>query len=481
MGLRLTDRFHFSSLLLLTYPQIRVETPFLGRPYLPFLSVVFLYLTIFLSTFPRLADNLVTTVTISIHPHDGLQVIINIDRLDMDIITHLYRFSFSSLVLLLLVQLIKCRVLYVSDMPPAVETDKQEFTNRLNQTLLVLAVPSIFDEYYQEKFGDIMPFYRELIHSIMPYDNVLVLGDGPSLSQLKKPTKHHEELPGDILLESDMYDIFLNDYAPQGKNRVKFHYQPAHMDKLFVQQVEKGFVRFLSDNSVELRESQLSQLVLDGGDVVENGKNKAIFTSDVFQKNRHILADWAVMIQMLNLFGRSVFLRFPDNSTLVKANSSDFSRLMSFMEEKLLVVSTMEEWEMTPVLKDIRRGFPDVQILEMPVQHHSGSKPADDKSTCGFYTGFVATDKAVYMPVFGNDPKNWRFGHSTAVDRQAIDLLRTNTRKNVVPVNIPHSLCSQGGSLNRLIWKLQGPMADKLISSARIKAFHPAKKVKFVS
>uniref|UniRef100_A0A914PRT3 Transposase n=1 Tax=Panagrolaimus davidi TaxID=227884 RepID=A0A914PRT3_9BILA len=73
----------------------------------------------------------------------------------------------------------------------------------------------------------------------------------------------------------------------------------------------------------------------------------------------------------------------------------------------------------------------------------------------------------VYVPVFGNDPENWKFGYSTMIDRMVIHLLEANSRRKIIPINIPRALCRRGLSLRSLSWSVKGYAADSVINLAR--------------
>lgn len=73
----------------------------------------------------------------------------------------------------------------------------------------------------------------------------------------------------------------------------------------------------------------------------------------------------------------------------------------------------------------------------------------------------------VYLPAFGNDPLNWKRGHSSMIDKMTIQLLQVNTRKTIVPVNVPRVICKNGIGLRALAWTLKGPIADQIVEVAR--------------
>uniref|UniRef100_A0A183EN59 ULP_PROTEASE domain-containing protein n=1 Tax=Gongylonema pulchrum TaxID=637853 RepID=A0A183EN59_9BILA len=69
----------------------------------------------------------------------------------------------------------------------------------------------------------------------------------------------------------------------------------------------------------------------------------------------------------------------------------------------------------------------EVMLIELPAYPNK-----DRKGNCGMYTAILTTDRFsgitvsyryVYVPVFGNDPNNWKRGHSTMMDKMIIHMI----------------------------------------------------------
>ncbi|VDD98003.1 unnamed protein product [Enterobius vermicularis] len=136
---------------------------------------------------------------------------------------------------------------------------------------------------------------------------------------------------------------------------------------------------------------------------------------------------------------------------------------MSFVDEQILVIPTLDSEARANLDAELYKKFrDDVTLVDIPAQLGN-----DQKGNCGMYTAILATDKFLYVPVFGNDPENWKRGHSTMMDKMVLHMLEVNTRKTVVPVSIPRAICERGISLRSLAWTLKGNVADRLIEVAR--------------
>ncbi len=84
-------------------------------------------------------------------------------------------------------------------------------------------------------------------------------------------------------------------------------------------------------------------------------------------------------------------------------------------------------------------------------------------SACGLHVNLVANDDALYVPTFGEDPKNQKYGQSVARDNEVLGTIRRNTQKTVIPVPVPYDVCKMGGNVRCLSWQVNGDVADELV------------------
>ncbi len=82
-------------------------------------------------------------------------------------------------------------------------SQSMQYTNKFqkDRMLIVIATPSVEDEYYKESFQDILDFDIRYAKAIVDHDNVVVLADKNTIPYLKG------RLPDDIILEVEIFDI----------------------------------------------------------------------------------------------------------------------------------------------------------------------------------------------------------------------------------------------------------------------------------
>jgi len=194
----------------------------------------------------------------------------------------------------------------------------------------------------------------------------------------------------------------------------------------------------------------------------------ALVNEKVVEDNKNRLPDWALMIKLLNAFKSVAMIHKPDNSTISNGNmTTRISDLMAFIDEKILVVSSIGQDDMATLDATLWKKFRDrIKILELPT-HYTEDEWKGKSGVCGLYSSILTTERSLYVPVFGNDPSNWNNGHSTMMDKMVTDILQVNTPKKVLPVNMPQTICETGLSLKSLTWQVTGELSDKLVQLAR--------------
>ncbi|MCP9262239.1 hypothetical protein DINM_005523 [Dirofilaria immitis] len=307
-----------------------------------------------------------------------------------------------------------------------------EFFNvhKPGRALIVLSAPSIWDDNYHDLFETIITFQIEFAKTIHEHDNVVILADKHTLPYLDgRSPSVKSRLPLDALIQASVYDINIRDFAPFGvRQLVKFSYRPPNFATIAAKQIDESIKRFIEDYKIRVDKKEL-ELVLSAQHVVDNGVNKAIIDKRVLDENQGKVPEWAIMIKLFNAFRKVIIVDNPMNSTQLRLDD-----VMSFIDDRILVIPTLD--------KDMR-AYLDAELFKNSAM------------------------KFVYVPVFGNDPGNWKRGHSTMMDKIIIHMIEVNTRKTVVPVNVPRTICERGISLRSLAWTLRGNVADHVIQVAR--------------
>uniref|UniRef100_A0A914SEW6 Uncharacterized protein n=1 Tax=Parascaris equorum TaxID=6256 RepID=A0A914SEW6_PAREQ len=92
---------------------------------------------------------------------------------------------------------------------------------------------------------------------------------------------------------------------------------------------------------------------------------------------------------------------------------------MSFVDDQILVIPILDKEARANLDAELYKKFRDeVMLVDLPAQLGQ-----DQKGNCGMY---------VYVPVFGNDPDNWKRGHSTMLDKMVIHMLEASSTFIVV-------------------------------------------------
>ncbi len=117
------------------------------------------------------------------------------------------------------------------------------FNNEVGKkkTLIVFSAPSIWDTIYHDRFLCLIDFQIRAAKAVMGKENVVILADRHTMPFLDgRSHKIRERMPFDTLLEANIYDIDIHDFAPMGlRNFVKFYYQPEGLDPFAANQVHK--------------------------------------------------------------------------------------------------------------------------------------------------------------------------------------------------------------------------------------------------
>lgn len=119
---------------------------------------------------------------------------------------------------------------------------------RAGRNLVVLSAPSVWDETYRDTFYDIIRFQIDVAKTIygddcfhltplnvssavlllllLGHDNVIIVADKHTMPFLDgRSHLIRDRLPFDALIEANLYDIHLRDFAPFGvTQQVKFTY-----------------------------------------------------------------------------------------------------------------------------------------------------------------------------------------------------------------------------------------------------------------
>ena len=313
-----------------------------------------------------------------------------------------------------------------------------------NRTLIVLAAPPAGDSYYRPLREEILAFQVAYAKSILGRDNVVVLGDGRTLRRLAR------DLPEDILLEAPMRDIWMRDFTPVAPgDPVLFRYAAAAQGgrQADADRVQDGFRRLAKRHGLSFRRAPW---ILDGGNVVDNGIDKAIVTDRFLADNRLDRAQAvAILREQLNV----------ERVAVLPAHSDDrlghADGMAAFIASNTVAISRYRGESPKAIRQELESAFPGVRIVEIETAFADDAFDPEYGSARGIHVNATVTDRFIYLPVFGME-----------TDAGALRKIREAADKEVVPI-AAEKVAPMGGSVRCLSGQMKGENARKLIEAAR--------------
>jgi agmatine/peptidylarginine deiminase len=321
---------------------------------------------------------------------------------------------------------------------------KSAYSNSLDpdKMLIVLAAPSVNERYYAEVFEQVIAFDIAYAQVVMGHDNIIVLADADTLPYLQG------ELPDDILLESEIADIWMRDFSTVLPSKmVQFRYQPSYLRQSDSGYIQASFNRFTSRHGLEYTQSEL---IIDGGNIVDNNADKVIFTERVLDDNPEY--NQAEIIEELKtVLGVAQVAIIPQEEDEPMGHADGIAM---FISKDTVLVNTYGEPFRSQVLAALQQGLPDTEIIEVEADY-SLEIWKDFVSACGINVNATVTEGYIYMPTFGNEN-----------DRRSLDIMEAHSDKEVIPIDA-QKVCFMGGSVRCLSWQVSGENAASLILAAR--------------
>lgn len=325
-------------------------------------------------------------------------------------------------------------------------------TNRLGKETVLIQLPSeSLNNPPNHHFKKMIDGQIVFAKSVMGKDNVLVLASGRVLEYAKR------FLPRDVVIDVQVSDLWLRDLAPI-RNTFFTFMRPN--GKGFIQQ--QNFKSYLSQCTQNGHAIQQSVLKADGGNVVHNDEDTAIITTRILSKNSEYSYDQIFLELKKKLNLRNIVL-VPEVSGEVSGHAD---LTLSFLDRNTVAFTDLtRKGRLRKVLqKKLGSKFRLVELDSIVIRDN----PKFVTTACGLHVNILSTDNYLYVPTYGMDPINrLRKGQSTSRDMRNVVKIAQNTKKTVVPVPVPFSVCELGGGTRCLSWQIRGPVADDLILSAR--------------
>lgn len=311
---------------------------------------------------------------------------------------------------------------------------------------LVLSAPLEDEPYYEDVYEDVLSFQIAFAQAIRPHDDVVILVDDAAYDYLSA------SLPDDFLLLQPAYDIWARDYStvhPQTPLMFRYAASAQGGDQSQADDVQTRFRQISTAMGVSFVSSSL---ILDGGNVVDDGAGAMIVTDRFLDDNGLSHDEGVRALRDLPGISRVAIIPNDDPDGLAHADG-----MVMFTDPETLFVNRYDEPFRTSVLEILTSAFPNVRIIELPSEPDEGEWDSRFSSACGIYVNSVVTNKAVYVPQFGSP-----------LDAEVLSLIRQNTSKTVVPVP-SQDICFMGGSARCLVWQTAGDNAIASREAARVR------------
>lgn len=226
-------------------------------------------------------------------------------------------------------------------------------------------------------------------------------------------------------------DIWARDFMPvktKSGKYVSFRYEPSYLaDDL---QLRTNFKTDIAPN-FKVDNLVYSDINLDGGNVVFSpSKEKVIISDRVFSENPEYDKN-TLLLELEKLLEASVLII----SSLKSDMTGHADGMVRFVDENTVVTNApLSPYGFeTKVKKSLQNyGF---NVIDFPYFYSKGD------SAVGCYLNYLATEKSIFLPMFGVD-----------MDNEAIELAKNIFDKTIIPVNI-NEIAEYGGLLNCISWE----------------------------
>ena len=307
--------------------------------------------------------------------------------------------------------------------------------------VIVIIAPSVNDDYYAPVFEQVIAYDVAFVNTVRQYTNVVLVADSATMPHVQG------KVPEGNLIEATVNDIWPRDFGPASPNQpVKFRYRPQYLDTSTASWIENSFNKWTASLSLNLTSSNL---ILDGGNFVHNGADKAIITTRVFADNAELSRE-EVDQQLRELTGMATIAYIPEEALDTTGHADG---MVMWVDSDILLVNEFDEPFRSQVLTPLQAAFPNVTMIEIPVDYTYGEWQGFI-SACGLHVNSLVTDRHIFLPIYGQSN-----------DIVVQSLIEAQTDKTVVPINA-ESVCFMGGAVRCLTWYAKGDTAERIIQAA---------------
>jgi agmatine/peptidylarginine deiminase len=307
--------------------------------------------------------------------------------------------------------------------------------------VIVIVAPSVNENYYAPVFDQIIAYDILFVNTVRQHTNVVLVVDSATISYVRG------KVPDANLIEASVNDIWVRDFGPAFPNNpVKFRYRPQYLSNGDAAWIENSFNNWTAGMGLNIPTSNIK---LDGGNFVHNGLDKAIITTRVFDDNPN-QTEAQVDQTIRTLTGITQIAYIPEEALDTTGHSDG---MVMFIDANTLLVNENDEPFRTQVLTPIQTAFPNIEIIEVPVDY-TYAEWQGFVSACGLHVNSLVTDTHIYMPTYGQTN-----------DAVVQGMIEAETDKIVVPIDAT-GVCFMGGAVRCLTWYAKGEEADGILAAA---------------
>lgn len=227
-------------------------------------------------------------------------------------------------------------------------------------------------------------------------------------------------------------DIWARDYMPiktKSGKYISFRYEPSYLANNL--QLRTNFKTDIAPHLV--LPVTYSNINLDGGNVVFSpSKEKVIISDRVFSENPEYDKN-TLLLELEKLLEASVLI-IPSLKSDMTGHADGMVR---FVDENTVVTNApLSPYGFETKVKKSLQNYV-FNVIDFPYFYSKGD------SAVGCYLNYLATEKSIFLPVFGVD-----------TDNEAIKLAKNIFDKTIIPVNI-NEIAKYGGLLNCISWEFE--------------------------
>lgn len=313
-------------------------------------------------------------------------------------------------------------------------------TDAINQEAVVIVAPSVNDSYYAPLFAQIIAYDIAFVNQVRHHTNVVLVVDSATMSHVRG------KVPAANLIEATINDIWVRDFGPVFPNNpVKFRFRPDYMNSSDAAWIENSFNRLTRSLDLPLVSSPL---ILDGGNFVHNGVDKAVVTTRVFADNSN-LSEAEVDAELRGATGIAKIAYVREEAGDITGHSDG---MVMWLDAETLLVNEYDEPFRSQLLDPLQTAFPNATIIEIPVDY-TYAEWQGFVSACGLHINSLVTDNHIFLATYGQ-----------ANDAVVQEIIEAATDKTVVPIDASN-VCMMGGAVRCLSWYAKGETAVKLLAA----------------